>query len=499
MPDQDTVQVQMPDGRILTGPRKNLPIAIQMGGKIYDPSSQKPPQVGAISRAASGAWDSVKEMVPHDLASLKSAVENPPSSGGAIVNMAQSMAQKMLEAKQSGGGAGEIVATGAGTAIGLPVDTIRSKAASGDVAGTVGSAIPPVILAMLGLTEKGRTVVRDTVSATSKPIMREFMGVADKDVQPAIKESQAKATAAQVKYHEDMADATKKYLDDLKKVDEDNKLGTDKHTAAMSKARQDHETEVAKIEKSNADAQKAHTDKIEEIKSKTAAKIADQKAKQIESSRAQTASQTKQSALATKKGPVYQRITDMADEAQANVREVDKKVRALENARWNAFEKEIDHPVVDWEPVQKAVVDAEDNILQGSPENVAIFRSIMKEGDGPGGLSDASVFRGSGGVDVKEFLSSLQDPVKRQQVIRDMQARGEDVGGGGPMPKEGATVPFKTARGFATEFNEKIYGRDLPSDVRRALRFVQDENDKQLVKAMARLHADVLRQGLSDS
>ena len=180
-------------------------------------------------------------------------------------------------------------------------------------------------------------------------------------------------------------------------------------------------------------------------------------------------------------------MTDMADtKAQENVLAVDDKVRALETAKWNALKSTVGNTPVDWQPVQQAVIDAEKNILQGSPENIALFRNIMKEGGGQAGLADASVFRGRQGVDVKEFLSSIKDPAQRDRFIADMRAKGEDVSPDqSGIAKEGAEVPFDTARGFYTEFGQKM-ASGLPSDVRRALGTVQGAVDSQIMKAVAK-------------
>jgi hypothetical protein len=428
MPDQDTVQVQMPDGRILTGPRKNLPIAMQMGGKIYDPSKAVQPDKSSGQSAKDfgselwrqvspvGAAKGAAQLVAHPISSY----EQDSAARAKILDQAK---QSWKDKDYTGAAAHGLYSMI--PFMGTELERSGEQFQRGETAKGLGSSVGiGLALSAPAIAKGAGELAKPAIKSTA----REFMGAADKDVQPIIEKSKA---------------------------------------------------DVAK-------AESKHADTVQSIKEKTAQKIADVQAKKVEASKATTAAETKQAALVTKKGPVYQRITDMADEAQANVREVDKKVRALEGARWNAFERKIDHPVVDWEPVQQAVAEAEDTMLKGSPENIAIFKSIMKEGDGPAGLADASVFRGSSGVDVKEFLSSIKDPARKQQFIRDMQERGEDVSGGGPMPKEGATVPFQTARGFATEFGQKIYGRELPSDVRRALRYVQDANDRQIVKAVAK-------------
>jgi hypothetical protein len=256
-------------------------------------------------------------------------------------------------------------------------------------------------------------------NVSPKGVAREVMGVSDKDIAPAIKKSRETA------------------IEDTGK----------------------------------------HIDKTQAVKDAKAAEIAENQAKRIEASKAETAGKVKAD---TTRGP-YRRMAEMADTAQKNVQEIDKKVRAVEGAKWNALRRKVGNNPVDWTPVQQSVVDAEQKILQGSPENIAIFRNIMKEGGGSSGLQDASVFRGSGGVDVKEFLSSIKDPVARNRFIEEMRAKGEDISPDQTgIAKSGATVPLDTARGFYTEIGQQVYGRELPGDVRRALRSVQDTIDSQV-------------------
>jgi hypothetical protein len=428
MPNGDTVQIQMPDGRILTGPKSGLPTALKMGAKLYDPTKATPPDKSIGQSIKDFGSELGRQLNP--ISAVKGAAQltaHPISSyeqDAAARQKILDMAKQSLKNKDYAGAA----AHGLYSMIpfmGTELERSGEQFQHGEVAKGLGSSTGMGIAASTpALVEGAGELAKPLVKGTA----REFMGVADKDVQPIVEKSKSDIAKAEAK----------------------------------------------------------HAEKVESIKSQTAEKIADVQAKKMEASKTTTAAETKQAALVTKKGPVYQRLTEMADNAQSNVQAVDEKVRALEGAKWSAFERKIDHPTVDWEPVQQAVVEAEDTILKGSPENITLFRNIMKEGDGPGGLSNASVFRSGAGVDVKEFLSSIKDPAKRQQFISEMQARGEDIGGGGPIPKEGATVPFDTARGFATEFDRKIYGADLPGDVRRALRYVQDANNQQLVKAIGK-------------
>jgi hypothetical protein len=428
MPNGDTVTIQMPDGRVLTGPKANLPLALKMGAKLYDPSKQATPSKGAGGQAkdfASSLWGQVNpvnlvkgaaQLTAHPITSY----EQDAAQRAAILDKAkQSLSQKNYGAAAAQGLYGVV------PFLGPQMEKAGEQIGGGEAAKGLGSSVG------MGLVLSSPEILKgagDLTKVATKGAARELFGVTDKDIQPIIEKSQS---------------------------------------------------DVAKVEAS-------HAEKVESIKQKTAAKIADVQEKKIAASKAEAAAETKKAALSTKKGPVYQRLTNMADEAQKNVQQVDTKVRVLENAKWNALKRQVGNTPVDWTPVQQAVTDAEKNILQGSPENIVLFRNVMKEGAGGApGLADASVFRGRPGVDVKEFLSSIKDPVKRDQFIKEMQASGSMPAETG-VPQEGATVTFDQARGFYTEFGQKIYGRELPGDVRRALRSVQDAIDDQTMKAVAK-------------
>lgn len=423
----------------------------------------KPQSGGVLSRGASGAWDSTKEMagniLPHSVGQWAQGSVDMVT-GAAPIKAALGAYQNYEQARGKGEGPIQSAATAAGSTLGLPVKTIEGRSEKGDVAGTVGASIPPVLLALLGGSKKGRAgigEIGEVAERTPKSIAREFMGVAEKDVKPIIKDSAAKAAKAQTEYK-----------------------------ASVAKSLVEHEKELADIEAKNEAAQAKHAAKVEEVRTKAAEKISSQQEKAVTSSKAETAAQTKKS-VQTRQGPVYQRIVETADKAQANVQQVDTKVRALEGAKWNALRREIGPANVAWEPVQEAVSEAEENILKGSPENISIFKNILKEGEGI--LSQASVFRGgdiSGATNLKEVMRTM-DPVRRERFMRDLENRGVDIPEehrGSPRP--GTEVPLDTARGYSTELGQKLYGREIPGDVRRALHSVQDAIEGETVKTIAK-------------
>lgn len=474
MPNGDTVQIQMPDGRILTGPRSGLPTALKMGAKLYDPSKQEPKESTLTQVGRGAALGTMSGLgIPETQTPVKDFFKQfarVPSKG------------EFIERAFDPTG-------GALTSLPGIVKNLKGSIEEGaGITGTnpeeVAHGVASTLAQLLTLAGAGKA---GDMEVGGKSMAREFMGVADKDIEPAIRESYRKASEAHAKYRSDLADAQAEHAEKVAKITKENQAATDEHTAAMDKARQDYEAKVKNIEQENQKTQQEYERQIQEAKDKASSKIASRQSKTVEASKAQTASETRQAALVTKRGPVFQRLSAMADKAQANVQDVDTKVRALEGAKWNALKRQVGNTPVDWTPVQQAVVDAEKNILQGSPENIAIFRNIMKEGEGAApSLADASVFKGRPGVDVKEFLSSIKDPVKRDQFVREMQSSGAMSSSQTGVPAEGATVPFDTARGFYTEFGEKLAGRSLPSDVRRALKYVQDAADKQIMNSVAK-------------
>jgi hypothetical protein len=299
-----------------------------------------------------------------------------------------------------------------------------------------------------------------------KTIVRELVGVGEKDIAKSIEDSAAKVTEAQADYQQALKEHSEKVGDISKET-----------AQKVNDAKAAHEQALAK-----------HAQAVDKVIDTTAKKIEEANSQRIAASKGQSAAETRQAALVTKRGPVYQRMNELADTAQKNVQEVDSKVRKLEGAKWNALDRTVKNAPVDWAPVQQAVQDAEQNILKGSPENIAIFRNIMKEGQDPI-LSQASVFRGGGGArgaDLKEVMGNMS-PQARADFLQKIKAQGiepptSDTG----VIDESASVPFDKARGYYTELNQKLHSASIPGDVRRALRTVQDSADGQISKTVAK-------------
>jgi hypothetical protein len=491
MPNGDTVQIQMPDGRILTGPRANLPIALRMGAKLYDPSRASvgsPAREGSqIGDFGSSLW---KQVNPANIVKGMAEITSHPIS---MYEQDAARRQALVnKAKQefSSGNYGPAAAEGLYGSIpflGPQLEKAGEQISGGQYGKGLGTSVGIGLLSSAPeIGEVGGSLAGEVLEAPRSAV-RDVLGVSDKDIEPILKKNQQEMAAIDAKYQRDVAQAHSDYAEKVDEIRKQNIQSVDEHTAAMAKARQEHEQQLRDIDEKNQQALQKHEDKVSELKAKAASKIAARQARSVEASKASTEAETRRAALVTKSGPVFKRMANAADNAQENVRLVDQRVRALETARWNALSRKVGNTPVEWTPVQKAVSDAEDSILKGSPENIAIFRNIMKEGEGgEPSLAQASVFRGGPGIDVKEFISSIKDPIKKEQFIKEMSASGALPASKTGVPAEGATVPLDTARGFSTELGQKIYGRDLPGDVRRALHSVQDAIENETVKTIAK-------------
>ena len=265
------------------------------------------------------------------------------------------------------------------------------------------------------------------------------------------------------------------------------------HETNLAKLNEEYETKVQEHGKATMEDEANHRLKVQQAKDDYAAKVAENERKKIEASAKQTGAETKKNALTTqpRSGPVYQRLSGMADQiATKDVPKLDRDVRTAQNNGWSAFRMAIgDKPgapkMVEWNPVQNAVSSAETNILQGSPENIAIFRNILHEGVNPV-LEEASVFRGTAGALENIFSSKHMTESGRARLLESIgEESAAKLRTSGLPTGDAVSIPFDDARGYYTELNEKLYkNRSVPGDVRRALKSVQDAAEAQVKKVI---------------
>lgn len=427
--DGDKVKVTMPDGQVWSIPKDKLAAAQARGAKPFQATPTAQPE-GTGTKVARGAALGVFSGlgIPETQTPIKDLAKGLIPKSINDFDPVFGPLIKMIQAGKS-----MVVEPGKEVYKGIKQKDPEMIAHGGAQLTTEAA------LALLGKEKGAETgeAVTQSVSKGAKGAARELVGVGKGDISKAIEDSHAKVDAAHENFQKQLAE---------------------------------------------------HSEKVDQATEKVAKKIGDVQQKKVEASAKQTAAETRKEFFQSpKSGPVYKRLTKMADTASENVQLVDKKIRALENAKWNEFKKGVGDAPIDWEPVQKSVLDAEQNILQGSPESIKIFQNILKEGEGP--LSQASVFRGGGrlpGADLKDVMRSM-DPKAQAKFLQNLQAQGvEAPADESGVATQGAKTDLDTARGFSTELGQKVYGRELPGDVRRALKSVQDSIEGEVTRTVAK-------------
>jgi hypothetical protein len=352
-----------------------------------------------------GTWmDALKQA-----ASSLNPVGGMQQSTGAAINR---MGQPGIANKAAG--ATEYAVSGIPWA-GPMIANSMEKSASGDLAGGIGSAIPAALAAS---------------------------GVAS--AAPAVAESQwlhspgrslwGAGTGLGITGENLGRDA---YINDANKV-------LDKYNNDVYDAKQKHAEAVAKAGTDNAEIRAAHELDVQKIRNKYMTDLQDARQSATAKSAAESEATTKQKGLTKLGGPVYQRLQGMADKVTDNVNQLWTNVRARNTANWGALRIATGDATANLAPVQQAIVDAQQNILKGSPENLKIFNNILAEGQPKGG----AFIDGESGL--TPAISS-------------------------------ESIPVDDMRGYMTEIGDKLYsGGEVPGDVRRALKAVSDAGDKEV-------------------
>lgn len=240
-----------------------------------------------------------------------------------------------------------------------------------------------------------------------------------------------------------------------------------------------------------AEAKKGHEERLAQEAEKRAALVQKVGKKYLqEKAESQSAQEAQSRVLATRKY-LADKKSALVQKVKQNVQQTHDAVRGSLNARWNALREKIGPVNVDLAPIQKSIREAQDTILRGSPEKIAIFNNIIRESPG---IEDASVFQGAGasarsgvagtrGVGVQEFLRGIPAE-KRPAFLASLSPEERSAGGFVDIgnPGEG-TLSWNDARGYYTELGEKMFGGgEIPGDVYRALRHVRDSLDEELTQ-----------------
>lgn len=366
---------------------------------------------------------------------------------------------------------------------------------SGHFAGGAGAMTPLAIMQALETPMGSRAGVA-VAEAPGKAVtavgdvatsgMREMLGVPERAIEKARTEHTTKMAEVQLKNLQDHNTAIAEY------------------DQAMRQAEAEHQKAVNETEGTNLQKAAAHKLKVEQIKEAHAAKLAKDaethKTRIAEVNREyekavssfnrpgeDTASATATAAEVKRKsflkqprsGPVYQRVAAMADKIGESIPKLTKTVRAAYDARWGAWREAMGDAEGNFTPVQMAVQEAEDTMLKGSPENITIFRNILKEGEDPI-LAKAGVFRG-GGLDIKEITGSrYMSDATRDRVMRSLEDAGVDPESGRPGPVGDVTIPIDDIRGYKTELQQKMFAGRFTGDVYRALKHVEKAAEQEI-------------------
>lgn len=276
---------------------------------------------------------------------------------------------------------------------------------------------------------------------------------------------------------------------------EKNSEITNKNAQAVSDARQTHEEAVRKIEDENAKAAADHERTKQRIDAQY--KRDSQKFEQARSGESLTSQGkgTRPSATSEASGATRARLQAWSDKVNEIATNTKTNLKNSLDRRYEAFRQSLgENPQVDWTPVQKAVADAEKNILTGSPESLAVFRNIMKEGPQ---LDEASVFRSSqsteAAANLKELMQSrYMDEATKRRIEAQLTSQGVSLEPTAKTPgtvTENLQIPHKDAWGYAQELNAKLNGAHLPSDVYRAIKSVREAAGDVLQEAADKKNA----------
>lgn len=502
-------------------PAEMTDAAVKAGGKpvpfgIDDAS----PKGGALERFVSSfvepIADTAKSLVPHSAKDLYERVNPITSINKSIVQPAIEQGKKTAaEFKQSaplslhptaeqlehrqktlGHGLATVVpvvgpwAANVAEKAGTQVGTGDYAGGAGTVAGNAALALAPKVVGKAGRLglKAGESMVRNVTETTPRDVagvVKETSAENEVKTKKAadqtaehVKQVEEQNRKAREKAEEDNRKNVGDYVDKRREAahktegaelqaDYDNRMATEK-------AKQDHVAAVAEVEAKNADATakaaREHAEKVQTVEASNAAKQAEYDAAQakrtevLEAVKEQT---TKRGQLARQ---FNQRATRMVERLKT-VRDNWKDSTALQNSKgykptgkldvmYDRVRRATQGASVPRSTLADAVLDAEDHI-KGSDENIKVFRDILTKAI----EDDAPEFITKGGK-VKAGHSLAE-------VVRNVDREGMEAA----QPAD-----FSELQGYYTEIGEKLAPGNLPPDVYRAMRSLQNNIGKMMQK-----------------
>ena len=197
----------------------------------------------------------------------------------------------------------------------------------------------------------------------------------------------------------------------------------------------------------------------------------------------ETAIQSQQAQVAQRLG-LEKAIETNAIELGKNLTFVEKNIRIQLGARYSAIRDAVGTETISFKPVQEAVKHAQKEILQGSPESIKAFRSILEGGEPELGLADASVFRGAGFAGRRAGIGFNEAGVPQTRMADflesmppELRAQAEAQMG---ISVKGGQMPYRDAHGYFSELGEQMARGNLPGDVYRAIKHVRESIFEQM-------------------
>jgi len=435
-----TVTVRLPSGKLYDIPRENLVRAKSLGAVEYKEPEAPAPE-GTATKVARGA--ALGAFSGAGIAETKSPVSD--TLAGLREQFATMMGGKAWKGEDPYG----IEAIKANPIIAIPrnlvkggselaEDVLESGTSYGNI--KLKKNIDPeklshdvaslfTQLATLGLFKKAATadIAEGAVARGTRTGAREILGVGEKQVERAKKTADTAAAEKMAEYNE-------------KKAKYDAKVAEAKaeHEAKMAKKQAEHEAAVV-------EAKAKHQADLDAAEQSLAGRVSKEAHARLKESRLNKATKT----LTDYRDKLVKQATENMDKAEANERksldsryeDFRKKVLGVSEANPNGtLQSELT-------PVGQAVLDAKKNILKGSRTNITIFNDIMGR--------------------LKDLIEAPDGTVK---------------------PLEGQMIATDQLRGYYKELGDAIYEKDLPGDVRQALKSVQDKIHSEVKSAIKDNH-----------
>jgi hypothetical protein len=452
---QETVNVRTPGGKVIPILKSDLATAIKRGAiPINVPrETQKAEEEGTFAKVGRGTLmgaahglgipetqDPVGDLYKGAKTQGKEALKNPDlAPANATIGMAKQFLDSMKEIRESGrGGNSEVMRWFAGGK--APARVPKDSGVDVEQFAHGLSSIATQLAMLRGGKEAVETPISEGIVAKgAKGGSRELLGIGEKSVGRARKAAEGETAEKVGKFEKAKAEREAEVAEQKaeKEKRDAQTLSEHKGLQEQEKARARGEHEAAELKRKSEIGKKAkqfqrdlvEKNKIEASNAKieTARKSLDQTVQQ--KSKAFTDNMNK--VIAEGKKHFDQRYG-----------EFDEKILG----KSEAFPKGTAES--DLSAFANAVENAKKNLIEGSPEKIKQFENVIKlaqEGD--------------------EFIDAE----------------------GGMKIAPGQKIPTVDLRGFVTELDSAIYGRDLLPDVRNALKSVAEAGKTEVLSTVKRI------------